>query len=53
MPSRNDIVRILDRYLERLGGYPTADAVLALLRGDPVPDPVRAADPNRLTAVRR
>lgn len=26
----------------------TADAVAALLRGDPVPDPVRAADPGRL-----
>ena len=29
----------------------TADAVAALLRGDPVPDAVRAADPARLTAV--
>jgi glycine oxidase len=31
----------------------TADAVLALLRGDPVPDPVRAADPSRLSFARR
>ncbi len=31
----------------------TADAVLALLRGDPVPDPVRAADPARLSLARR
>ena len=31
----------------------TADAVLALLRGDPVPDPVRAADPARLSSARR
>ncbi|HYH33186.1 MAG TPA: FAD-dependent oxidoreductase, partial [Pseudonocardia sp.] len=31
----------------------TADAVAALLRGDPVPDPVRAAAPTRLTAARR
>ncbi len=29
----------------------TADAVLALLRGEPVPDPVRAADPARFTAA--
>lgn len=28
----------------------TADAVLALLDGDPVPEPVRAADPRRLRA---
>jgi glycine oxidase len=31
----------------------TADAVLALLRGDPVPDPLRAADPSRLSLARR
>jgi glycine oxidase len=31
----------------------TADAVLALLRGEPVPEPVRAADPARLSLVRR
>jgi glycine oxidase len=31
----------------------TADAVLALLRGEPVPDPVRAADPARLSLARR
>jgi glycine oxidase len=31
----------------------TADAVLALLRGDPVPGPVRAADPARLSFARR
>jgi glycine oxidase len=31
----------------------TADAVPALLRGDPVPDPVRAADPSRFAFARR
>jgi glycine oxidase len=31
----------------------TADAVLALLCGEPVPEPVRAADPARLSLVRR
>src|SRR5690349_8888229 len=31
----------------------TADAVVALLRGDRVPDPVRAADPGRLAVIRR
>ena len=31
----------------------TADAVTALLRGDPVPDPVRAADPARFSFARR
>jgi glycine oxidase len=31
----------------------TADAVLALLRGEPVPDPVRAADPARHSFARR
>jgi glycine oxidase len=31
----------------------TADAVLALLRGEPVPGPVRAADPSRLSLARR
>jgi glycine oxidase len=31
----------------------TADAVVALLRGDPVPDPVRVADPARLSHARR
>ncbi|WP_246632936.1 glycine oxidase ThiO [Pseudonocardia nigra] len=29
----------------------TADAVLALLRGEPVPEPVRAADPHRFAAA--
>jgi glycine oxidase len=31
----------------------TADAVAALLRGDPVPEPVRAADPSRLMSAGR
>ncbi|MHA6624165.1 glycine oxidase ThiO [Pseudonocardia sichuanensis] len=31
----------------------TADAVAALLRGEPVPDPVRAADPARFSYARR
>ncbi|MDT7579685.1 MAG: glycine oxidase [Pseudonocardiales bacterium] len=31
----------------------TADAVAALLRGDPVPEPVRAADPSRLMSIGR
>jgi glycine oxidase len=31
----------------------TADAVLALLRGDPVAGPVRAADPSRVSFARR
>jgi glycine oxidase len=31
----------------------TADAVVALLRGDPVPGPVRAADPARHSLARR
>ena len=31
----------------------TSDAVLALLRGEPVPEPVRAADPARLSLARR
>lgn len=31
----------------------TADAVAALLRGDPVPEPVRAADPSRLMSTGR
>jgi glycine oxidase len=31
----------------------TADGVLALLRGDPVPGAVRAADPARLSSARR
>ena len=31
----------------------TADAVLALLRGDPVPEPVQAADPARFSLARR
>lgn len=31
----------------------TADAVLALLSGQPAPEPASAADPNRLTASRR
>nr|WP_233159235.1 glycine oxidase ThiO [Pseudonocardia sp. MH-G8] len=31
----------------------TADAVAAILRGEPVPDPVRAADPARFSYARR
>jgi glycine oxidase len=31
----------------------TADAVLALVRGDPVPHPVRAAAPSRFSFARR
>ena len=31
----------------------TADAVAGLLRGDPLPEPVRAADPARLQHVHR